>query len=183
MKTFASVTAAALLTVAALAAWATGVHAQEAPGARQSAPQPWAMPGEEKVDAYVASNANAGATPITDPKVLEAFHGQAGIDRIVETFVELNFADPRLGPIFKPFDKVRIKRTIREQFCYILGGGCAYTGRDMASSHKDIGSKAGDMGRLVENLQKAMDKEGVPFAMQNRFLAKLAPMKRTTTMK
>ncbi len=29
---------------------------------------------------------------------------------------------------------------------------------------------------MVEDLQKAMDKEGVPFATQNRFLARLAPM-------
>lgn len=175
MKTFLSIAAAALLSAGALTAIAAEAYAQET--------QPWAVPGEEKVDEYVASNANAGAEPFTDPAVLEAFHGQEGIDRIVETFVELNFADPKLGPIFKPFDKVRIKRTIKEQFCYILGGGCAYTGRDMASSHKDIGSKSGDMGRIVENLQKAMDKEGVPFGMQNRFLAKLAPMKRDTVTK
>ena len=37
-----------------------------------------------------------------------------------------------------------------------------------------------DMGALVENLQAAMRKEGVPFGAQNRFLAKLAPMKRDT---
>jgi hemoglobin len=34
------------------------------------------------------------------------------------------------------------------------------------------------MNILVEHLQHAMDREGVPFAAQNRFLAKLAPMKR-----
>jgi len=34
------------------------------------------------------------------------------------------------------------------------------------------------MNALVENLQMAMEKEGVPFQTQNRFLAKLAPMKR-----
>jgi hemoglobin len=162
--------AAFALTIAAGAA-----YTQEAPA---TGAQPWARPGEEAVDPYTVSDANAGAGPITDPKVLEAFHGKEGIARIVETFVESNFADPKLGPIFKPFDKVRIKRTINEQFCYILGGGCAYTGRDMTSSHKDLGSSHADMNRIVENLQKAMDKEGVPFGAQNRLLAKLAPMKR-----
>ena len=33
-----------------------------------------------------------------------------------------------------------------------------------------------DMNALVENLQQAMREENVPFAAQNRFLAKLAPM-------
>jgi hemoglobin len=170
VKIFPSITAAFALTLAAIS-----TQAQE--------PKPWAMPGEEKVDEYVVSDANAGATPFTGPEMMAAFNGMEGIDRIVETFVELNFADEQLGPIFKPFDKVRIKRTLKEQFCYILGGGCAYTGRNMLDSHKDIGSRAKDMGRLVENLQKAMDKEGVPFAAQNRFLAKLAPMKRDMSIK
>ena len=35
-----------------------------------------------------------------------------------------------------------------------------------------------DMGALVENLQAAMRAEGVAFRAQNRFLAKLAPIKR-----
>lgn len=170
MKTTPSLYAALLLTIAAGAAGAQEV-------------QPWAVPGEEKVAEYTVSDANAGATPFTGTEMMEAFNGKEGIDRIVETFVELNFADEQLGPIFKPFDKVRIKRTLKEQFCYILGGGCAYTGRNMVDSHKDIGSRAKDMGRLVENLQKAMDKEGVPFAAQNRFLAKLAPMKRDMSIK
>jgi hemoglobin len=73
---------------------------------------------------------------------------------------------------------VRLKRTLNEQFCYILGGGCAYTGRDMASSHAQLGDQPADMSAIVENLQAAMRDEGVPFATQNRFLAKLAPMKR-----
>jgi hemoglobin len=33
-----------------------------------------------------------------------------------------------------------------------------------------------DMNALVENLQTAMREAGVPFAAQNRLLAKLAPM-------
>lgn len=140
--------------------------------------QPWAVPGEEAVDPYTVSDANAGAAPISDPAVLAAFHGREGIDRIVATLVDLSFSDPRTAQIFKPFDPVRIKRTLSEQFCYILGGGCAYSGRDMAEVHKEMGLTPANMNALVENLQKAMDKEGVPFAMQNRLLARLAPMKR-----
>jgi len=149
---------------------ATAAHAQ--------APQPWAMPGEEAVDPYEVSDANAGAAPITDPKVLEAFNGREGIDRIVTTLLDLSFSDPRTAPIFKPFDRVRLHRTLSEQLCYVLGGGCSYSGRDMASVHKDMGVSSPAMNALVENLRIAMDREGVPFAMQNRLLARLAPMKR-----
>ena len=47
----------------------------------------------------------------------------------------------------------------------------------MKAAHRTWASSK-DMNGLVENLQRAMAAEGVPFAAQNRFLAKLAPMKR-----
>jgi hemoglobin len=140
--------------------------------------QPVTTPGEEPVHPYVQSNANAGAAPMTDRAVFEAFHGKDGIHRIVEAFVERNFADPRIADFFAASDKVRLKRTLKEQFCYLLGGGCDYTGRDMTQSHKDQGTTKRDFNALVENLQWAMDKEGVPFRAQNKLLAKLAPMQR-----
>ncbi|RZJ43160.1 MAG: group 1 truncated hemoglobin, partial [Brevundimonas sp.] len=108
----------------------------------------------------------------------DAFHGADGVARIVDGFVGRNLADPRIMGQFAATDQVRLKRTLREQFCYILGGGCAYTGRDMPSSHAQLGSQPADMAAIVENLQAAMADERVPFAVQNRFLAKLAPMKR-----
>ncbi len=140
--------------------------------------EPWAMPDEEPVDAYTASDANAGATPFAGEAMFNAFHGKAGIDRIVTDMLDQAFADPRISDIFKGHDRVRLQRTLSEQFCYILGGSCAYTGRDMAAAHKDLGVLAGDMNTLVEHLQLAMGSEGVPFGLQNRFLARLAPMKR-----
>lgn len=139
---------------------------------------PHHLPGEEAVDPYVASNANAGPRRIGDPAVLAAFHGQEGIRRVVNDLVETSVADPRISEIFKATDLVRLRRTLFEQLCYLMDGGCDYTGRDMASSHKDMGLQASDMNALVENLQRAMDRERVPFAAQNRLLAILAPMKR-----
>ena len=140
-------------------------------------------PGEQPVDPYLQSNANAGATPLKDDSVLEAFHGKAGLTRITSDLVDRNLADPRIKDVFATADVVRLKRVLAEQFCYILAGpassgGCAYTGRDMSAMHKDQGITPRDFNALVENLQWAMDKEGVPFAAQNKLLAKLAPMNR-----
>ncbi|MDO9490354.1 MAG: group 1 truncated hemoglobin [Sphingomonadaceae bacterium] len=137
-------------------------------------------PGEEAIDPYTVSDANAGAAPFAGDKMLGAFNGREGIARIVSSTIDRSVADPRIGDIFKGHDLVRIKRTLTEQFCYLLGGGCAYTGRDMAASHKDLGLQNADFNALVENLQRAMDAEKVPFVAQNRLLAKLAPMQRTT---
>lgn len=133
---------------------------------------------EEPVAPYAQSDANAGATPFAGDAMWRAFHGHAGVARIVDSLVDRSIADPRIGEIFKGHDMARLRRTLKEQFCYILGGGCRYTGRTMRSAHADMGVQTADMGALVENLQVAMRAEGVPFATQNRFLAKLAPMRR-----
>ena len=145
---------------------------------QNAAPLPYAVPGEEAVDAYEVRPENAGAKPFEGDAMAQAFGEQEGIRRIVDRFVILNFDDPVIGEIFANHDQVRLKRTLFEQFCYILNAGCIYTGRDMRSSHKDMGVQQADMNRLVENLQKAMAAEGVSFAAQNRFLSKLAPMRR-----
>jgi hemoglobin len=135
-------------------------------------------PGEEPVDPYVQSPTNAGARPMDDDAAWRAFHGREGVTRIVDAFVARNLADPRIGDIFKGQDTVRLRRVLGEQFCFLLGGGCAYSGRNMKDAHRNMGIQSADMGALVENLQWAMRAEGVSFPAQMRLLAKLAPMKR-----
>lgn len=141
-------------------------------------PIPPAHPGEEEVDPYTISDANAGATPVEGDALFEAFHGHQGIGRIVDDLVEQVQSDGRLAEVFKASDFVRLRRTLKEQFCYLLNGGCAYTGRDMKSVHADHGITTAEFNALVEVLQAAMAREGVAFSAQNKLLAKLAPMKR-----
>ena len=135
-------------------------------------------PGEDPVDPYPHSNANAGATPFKGSAMLAAFHGRAGVDRIADDLVTRIVIDSRIADILKGQDEVRLRRLLKEQFCYILNGGCGYSGRTMREGHKNLGLQTADVGALVEDLQAAMRKEGVTFAAQNRFLAKLAPIKR-----
>lgn len=136
--------------------------------------------GEEAVDPYTVSNANAGAQPFAGTEMLAAFHGREGISRIVDDLVDHVQTDDRLSEIFKASDFVRLRRTLKEQVCYILNGGCDYTGRDMKKVHEDHGIVTAEFGALVELLQDAMSREGVAYGAQNRLLAKLAPMKRDT---
>ncbi len=143
------------------------------------APAP-AADAEQPVAPYTERDANAGTTPISGDAVYKAFHERAGIDRIVVDLIGRCQRDPRIADIFKGTDLVRLHRTLVEQLCYITGGPCRYSGRDMATAHKDMGLQNHDFNALVEDLQAAMDQEGVPFRDQNRLLAKLAPMQRTT---
>lgn len=166
----------ALLLAAALSGEGAPVMAAAASPVSAASPVP---AGEQAVDPYARSPQNAGATPVAGAAVFNAFHGQAGVGRIASSFVDRNEADPRIRDIFAAADTVRLKRTLAEQFCYLLNGGCTYTGRDMREAHRGQGLQNADFNAVVENLQAAMDREGVPFRAQNVLLAKLAPMQRT----
>lgn len=132
--------------------------------------------GEFPVDPYVEDNANAGAQPFDSKRLAEKFGGREGIAQIAERTIELSETDPRISDIFVAHDTVRLKRTLAEQFCYLLNAGCDYTGRDMQAAHDGMGLTRADLNALVENLQQAMREAKVPFAAQNKLLSKLAPM-------
>lgn len=133
---------------------------------------------ETKVEPYVQSDANAGVSPMTDDAVYQAFHGREGIARIVHRLNALHHQDPRLADTFKTADNARLERTLTEMFCYILGGPCHYTGREMRDMHKDMGIQVYQLNAQIEDLQQAMAEEKVPDWAQNRLLAKLAPLRR-----
>jgi hemoglobin len=132
---------------------------------------------EQPVKPYVQSDANAGATPFAGTAMFEALHGQAGIARIVAGLVDRLKTDPRTADIFRAADFERLNRTLNEEFCYVAGGPCRYTGMDMKTAHQHMGLQELHFNALVEDLEAAMSAEHVPWRDQARFLSKFAPMK------
>jgi len=110
--------------------------------------------------------------------VLDEFGGRAGLDALMDVFMERLLADARTREFFEFADQARIKRQLAEQFCVILGGDCVYSGRSMTESHQGLDIHRGEFNALVEILQESMDARGIAFQAQNRLLAKLAPMQR-----
>ena len=160
------------LAVALTAATLTA-HAQsmDAP-----APAPTPAPAAEAVMDPTAPNPAPVHPELVG--VFEDFGGMPGMTALMDDFMAIMLEDPRLRPFFENTDQVRIKRQLAEQFCAILGGGCTYSGRDMKSSHAAFAIDRADFNALVEDLQIAMDRKGIPFRSQNKLLAVLAPMHR-----
>ena len=135
------------------------------------------MPAQAQIAPSAASAAAAGGAP-ADDTLFRALGGQAGIARIVDDFVPRLVADPRMSEFFKKAKQPHLKLMLEQQFCVVSGGGCAYDGQTMAQAHKDMDIAKGDFNALVEVLQDSMDAQDVPFTVQNRLLARLAPMHR-----
>ncbi|HEY4077397.1 MAG TPA: group 1 truncated hemoglobin [Rhizomicrobium sp.] len=117
------------------------------------------------------------ATPAFAADTLYAdMGGKEGMDRLVDASVDNYLADPRIKDIFEESNIDRIRAELKDQFCMVAGGPCAYTGHDMTAAHKGLHLTNANFNALVEDLQDAMDRQGIAFAVQNRFLARLAPM-------
>ncbi len=135
----------------------------------------------EAVDSVSSPVADLASTAPAYPELLPVFKQfgeEAGLVKLMDVFMDKLLADPRMRPFFENSDQARVKKHLVEQFCVILGGPCKYSGRDMKSSHAALGIDRANFNALVEDLQWAMNKQGIPFRAQNKLLAKLAPMHR-----
>ena len=111
-----------------------------------------------------------------DDTLFQDLGGRDAIVKIASDAADNFLADERIKATFDNTNMDRFRKLLAEQLCQVAGGPCVYTGRNMHDTHKGLHLTNADFNALVEDLQKAMDKDGVSFATQNRFLARLAPM-------
>ncbi len=114
---------------------------------------------------------------------LAAFGGFTGLSKMTQDFVERVQKNPRIGRFFKEADNERLQAMLTDQFCDVLGGGCRYQGKSMKEVHTNMGVASADFNALAEELQNALNAANVPFADQNKLIAKLAPMQRDVVEK
>lgn len=63
-------------------------------------------------------------------------------------------------------------------FCDFASGPCRFSGKNMRTAHAGQDITRTDFSAVVEILQDSLDARAVPFAVQNRLLAHLAPLHR-----
>jgi hemoglobin len=118
-----------------------------------------------------------------DDSLYAALGGSAGIHRFVADLVQSVQADARISASFDGVDMEQLAARLEEQFCEVSGGPCRYSGKDMKTIHEDLAVSRAQFNALVEDLQEAMRRNGVPSRTQNKLLARLAPMHREVVTK
>lgn len=121
---------------------------------------------------------SGSASWAADDTLFRALGGDAGIARIVDGLIDRAYLDDRIKAKFDGVKQAALKESIRKQFCQLSGGPCVYDGETMRISHAQLALTKADFNALVEDLQAAMDEQQVPFTVQNKLLALLAPMHR-----
>jgi hemoglobin len=117
---------------------------------------------------------SAGAR--ADKTLYESMGGEPALRSAVEHFADLVQTDDRINFTFAEADMSKFRKLIFEQLCNLSGGPCKYTGRDMRTSHTKLNINNAEFNALAEDLYLALDRAGIPYRLQNKLMALLAPM-------
>lgn len=112
-----------------------------------------------------------------DTSLYERLGGREKIAAFVDDAVERLLVDERIAHHFNNTDVPNLKAQLTDQICQLTGGPCVYQGLDMESAHFGLDITEAEFNALVEDFQKAMRANDVPYGLENQVLALLAPMK------
>jgi hemoglobin len=118
-----------------------------------------------------------GGARATD-SLFEQLGGEPGIARIASNALDIYFTDPRVSGDFGNINRDFLQPRFTAYLCRVAGGPCIYKGHSMKRAHKGLAINQAHFNAVVEDLETAMDRAGVPYHVQNRFLARLAPLER-----
>ena len=118
------------------------------------------------------------ASPVSAATLFEQLGGVEGLTNITNDSVDIALADPRIKDSFADTNIPRFRGLLYAHLCELTGGPCRYEGRAMDRAHASLQLTNRDFNALAEDLQIAMERARVPFAVQNRLLAILAPLQR-----
>ena len=133
--------------------------------------------------AFCSLAAFFSAASAADDALYHDLGDRAGIANIVDRTTAHLLSDDRVKATFDDTNMDRFKVMLTDQLCVVAGGPCQYTGRNMHEAHKGLHLTNFHFNAVVEDLQQGMNEAGVPFATQNRLLARLAPMQHEVVTK
>jgi hemoglobin len=117
---------------------------------------------------------SAGAR--ADKTLYESMGGEPALRVALDHFADIVVADDRINFTFAEANMAKFKQLLFEQLCNLSGGPCKYTGRDMRTSHVKLKINNAEFNALAEDLYISLGQAGVPYRLQNKLMALLAPM-------
>lgn len=120
----------------------------------------------------------ACAAPQLDRRPLyEQLGGEAGLAALVDRFLHELARDPDAAPQFRGADVKRFRAQLTLHLCQTFDGPCRYEGASLSEVHRGMEISQREFNAVVEDLWRAMESLRIPTPVQNRVLARLAPLR------
>ena len=131
---------------------------------------------EVKADPAPAPAAAAAPADTTSKVLFERLGGKPAVEAVVDGMLKRALSDERINYTWAGSPLPRVRQRLVELICAGTGGGCKYSGRDMAAVHRGMGITGEQFGILVGHLVATLDELKVPEKEKGEVLAILGPM-------
>lgn len=122
--------------------------------------------------------AAACAAPQLDRRPLyDQLGGEPGLAALVDRFLRELAADRDASPQFRGADVKRFRTQLTLHLCQTFDGPCRYEGAGLAEVHRGMQISQREFNAVVEDLVRAMESLHIATPVQNRVLARLAPLR------
>ncbi|TMP32437.1 group 1 truncated hemoglobin [Pseudoalteromonas rubra] len=125
----------------------------------------------------LASLSLVGCQTSVKPTLYQQVGGQAGLERLVDLFIQQIGRDKAILPYFAKANVSHFRQGFITHLCDTLDGPCDYRGDSMVQIHTGMQITEADFNRVVELLINAMNEAGISHTTQNQILARLAPLR------
>lgn len=95
-----------------------------------------------------------------DMTLYERIGGEAGIQRLMDSFYARVLADDLLRPFFEGVEMEKLRRMQREFFAAALDGPIVYSGRSIAEVHAGLGIELRHLRRFLDHLLETLREHG-----------------------
>lgn len=107
----------------------------------------------------------------------ERLGGREKIHKITEDVWVNHVSNPDVGQRYANSDAERVKRMVTEFVCWGTGGPVKYTGKDMLAAHQTMNISHREFMAVVDDVMRALEKNGVGQGEQNELLGLLFSLK------
>lgn len=121
------------------------------------------------------------AQTTAQPMLYKRLGGYDSLAAVTDDFLGRLSSDPQLGRFFvgHSTDSIkRIRQLIVDQLCFVTGGSCVYTGRDMKTAHAGLAITEKDWDSTVKHLVATLDKFSVPAKEKDEVLTAISSLKK-----
>ncbi|MEW6989207.1 group 1 truncated hemoglobin [Colwelliaceae bacterium 6441] len=113
----------------------------------------------------------------THETLFHALGKQEGLEKLVDAFIQQIGKDKSIHRYFAKASVSHFRKGFINHLCSISDGPCQYNGDSMQDIHTGMKINEADFNRVVELLINAMENADIAYPVQNKVLAKLAPLR------
>ncbi|MGI5310152.1 group I truncated hemoglobin [Rheinheimera sp. WS51] len=107
----------------------------------------------------------------------QQINGQAGIERLVDSFIEQIGNDEQVFHYFEHSNISHFRQGFISHLCALIQGPCNYNGDTMVAIHTGMNITEKDFNHVVDLLINAMEEQNIPHPVQNKIISNMAPLR------